>query len=284
VTTIFSSRTQKQIGTVAYYAVNVVLVIAFLVPFLWTLSTALKPRDQVLTYPPRWIPRPVTFDNFKRLWNIQDGAYRRYTLNSFVVACTTTLLVVTLSTLAGYGFSRMEFPGKVVLFTVLLSTMMIPYQSILVPLFVVMKKLGLLNTYWSMTIIYSTFQLPLSTFIMRNAFDSIPKALAEAAALDGSSSLTTFRKIALPLVGPGIATVVVLVFMWSWNEFLTALIFTTSQSLRTLPVGLSDFVANYTIDWNLLCAGGIYSSLPVMILFVFLQKYFVEAMTSGAVK
>jgi len=151
-------------------------------------------------------------------------------------------------------------------------------------LFVVMKKLGLLNTYWSMTIIYSTFQLPLSTFIMRNAFDSIPKALAEAAALDGSSSLTTFRKIALPLVGPGIATVVVLVFMWSWNEFLTALIFTTSQSLRTLPVGLSDFVANYTIDWNLLCAGGIYSSLPVMILFIFLQKYFVEAMTSGAVK
>lgn len=278
------AKVRKRIGVIAYYMANSAIAAAFLLPFLWTLSTALKPRAQVLVYPPRWIPSPVVFESFRTLWTIKDGAYRLYTLNSLIVALATTTLVVILSTLAGYGFSRMKFPGKWALFAVLLSTLMIPHQSILVPLFTLMKRLGLLNTYWTMILIYTTFQLPLSTFIMKNSFDSIPAALSEAAALDGCTDLGIFRRIMLPLVGPGIATIIVLVFMWSWNEFLTALVFTTSQQLRTLPVGLSDFVANYTIEWNLLCAGGVYSSLPIVVLFIFLQRYFIRAIVSGAIK
>ncbi len=266
-----------------YYLLNAALAIFFLAPFYWTITTALKPMQNILVYPPQLVPDPVTLDNFYFIW-FQRPEVRGYFANSFVVAVGTVVAIVALSSLAGYGFAKLHLPLKGPIFASILLGLMIPHQSLLVPLFDIMQRAGLINTQLGLILIYVTFQLPFSTYIMRNTFETIPSATLEAARTDGAGEFLIWRVIALPLALPGMATVAVLAFIFSWNEFLVALIFTTTDALKTVPVGLAVMMAVYGTQWELLTTVATLSFIPVIILFLLTQRVFVRAVAAGAVK
>lgn len=266
-----------------YYALNGVLGLFFLIPFYWTLSTALKARQNILIYPPQLIPHPVTLANFHYVW-FERPEVRGYFLNSAVVAIGTVLAVMTISTLAGYGFAKLQIPYKNLLFFSILLGLMIPHQTLIVPLFQIMQRLNLINTRLGLIVIYTTFELPVSVFLMRNTFEAIPTSMLEAARTDGASEARVWWQIALPLALPGLVTVMVLTFIFSWNEFLTALIFTTTDKLKTVPVGIAVLMGLYGTQWEILTAVATLSFLPVIILFMLSQRFFVRAVSSGAVK
>lgn len=268
-----------------YYVLLIALAIIFLLPFVWAFSTSLKLPANIQVYPPTLIPDPVTFSNYQELWQFGDGIFLRFFVNSVVVSGGTTLLVLIVSTLAGYGFAILDFRGKEILFVLLLSALLIPFQALLIPLFALMRDLKLLNTYTCLVIIYATFQLPFGVFMMRNAFATVPKALRESAQLDGATEVRVMRDVMLPLVLPGLVTLAIYCFYTSWNEFLVALVFTTREEMKTLTVGLQQLtVGRYGTRWDTLTAGSIVSFIPVMILFIFLQRYFVRGLTGGALK
>lgn len=266
-----------------YYLLNGALAIFFLIPFYWTVTTALKPTRNILIYPPQLVPAPATLENFRFIW-FERPEVRGYFLNSALVAIGTVCLVVVVGTLAGYGFAKLTMPYQGALFLSILLGLMIPHQSLLVPLFELMQRLSLLNTRLGLIIIYATFQLPLSVFIMRNTFETIPTATLEAARTDGAGEFLVWRRIALPLALPGVVTVAVLTFIFSWNEFLVALIFTTTDAIKTVPVGLAVMMGIYGTQWELLTTVATLSFIPVMVLFLLTQRVFVRAVSSGAVK
>ena len=187
---------------------------------------------------------------------------------------------------AGYGFSKFRFPGQNLLFVVILATMMIPFQSILTPLFLILVKLRLANSLNGLVLIYVTFQLPFSIFMMRNAFDAVPKALIESARIDGASQWSLMRRITLPLALPGVATVAMFAFLNSWNEFLAALIFLSQEEKFSLPVMLVNVTTGIRgmIDWGALQAGITITMVPCILLFLTLQRYYVRGLVAGAVK
>ncbi len=202
------------------------------------------------------------------------------------VAVGTVILTVLLSVPAGYGFSKFRFPGQTALFVLMMATMMIPFQSILTPLFIILKQLHLQNSLVGLALIYVTFQLPFSVFMMRNAFDTVPRALIEAARIDGASQWTLMRRIMAPIAMPGVATVALFAFLNSWNEFLAALIFLADQNKFTLPIMLVNVSSGIygLIDWGALQAGIALTMLPCLVLFLLLQRYYVRGLTAGAVK
>jgi len=266
-----------------YYLLNAAIGLFFLVPFYWTVATALKPTQNILLYPPQLIPQPITLDNFHYIWFVRSEV-RGYFANSAIIAVGTVILVTALSALAGYGFSRLRVPFKGLLFLSVLLGLMIPHQSLIVPLFQIMQLLGLINTHLCLILVYTTFQLPVSVFLMRNAFETIPGAMLEVARIDGASEAVIWWRIALPLALPGVVTVAVLTFIFSWNEFLVALIFTTTDALKTVPVGLAVLMGIYGTQWELLTSVATLSFLPVLVLFMLSQRFFVRAVSAGAVK
>lgn len=275
----------RRLGKTLYYVLNIVLTILFLGPFVWTLVTSIKPTDQILTYPPQLIPRSVTLEHYKTVLTVNDGLFLQYALNSLFVTAFTISLVLIASSLAGYAFANLRFRGINLIFIALLAIMMVPVQSLLIPLYGLMRQLGLLDTYWGLVLVYSTFQLPFCVFMMRNTFSSLPMSLRESALLDGCTELKVFTRIYLPLALPGLATVLVYSFMHTWNEFLVALIFNSKESIQTLQVGLTNFyLSRYRTSWEMITSGSIITMIPVMLVFIFLQRYFVQGLTSGAIK
>jgi multiple sugar transport system permease protein len=191
-----------------------------------------------------------------------------------------------LSTLAGYGFSRFRFPGKNIMFVLILMTLMIPFQSILIPLFLILTGLKLQNTLFGLALVYITFQLPFGVFIMRNSFDTVPREIEEAALLDGCTPFNMLYRVMFSIVRPGIITVGIYAFLNSWNEFLAALIFMTKETSFTLPILLTSVRSGYygAIDWGALQAGLMVTILPCIIIFLLLQRYYVSGLTGGATK
>jgi multiple sugar transport system permease protein len=216
---------------------------------------------------------------------VNDGLFLQYALNSLLVTVFTISLVLIASSLAGYAFANLKFRGINLIFIALLAIMMVPVQSLLIPLYGLMRNLGLLDTYWGLVLVYSTFQLPFCVFMMRNTFSSLPLSLRESALLDGCTELKVFTRIYLPLALPGLATVLVYSFMHTWNEFLVALIFNSKESIQTLQVGLTNFyLSRYRTSWEMITSGSIITMIPVMLVFIFLQRYFVQGLTAGAIK
>jgi multiple sugar transport system permease protein len=266
-----------------YYLLNAALGIVFLIPFYWTVTTALKPTQNILLYPPQLVPDPPTLANFRFIW-FERPEVQGYFFNSFAVASGTVVAVTAMSALAGYSFAKLRLPIKDVIFLAILLGLMVPHQSLLVPLFEIMQWLGLINTRLGLMVIYTTFQLPFSVYVMRNAFETIPSATLEAARIDGADELLIWRRIALPLALPGVATVAVLTFVASWNEFLVALIFTTTDALKTLPVGLAVMMGIYGTQWEMLTTVATLSAIPVILLFLLTQRVFIRGVATGAVK
>lgn len=269
-------------GRTFFYLLNALLGVVFLFPFYWTVITALKTPDHILDYPPGFIPNPATLENFYTVISRQD--FRLWYFNSLVIALATVFLVLLVSSLAGYGFAKLNLRWRELLFFSILISLMIPHQSLLIPLFTILQTFGLINTREGLTLIYTTFSLPVSIFLLRNACESIPNDLVESARIDGCGDLRIWWNIILPLIKPSLATLAILTFLGSWNEFLVALIFTTTDEMKTIPVGLSVLLGVYGIHWENLTAVTVLSFIPVFVIFVFGQRFIVSGLTSGAIK
>ncbi len=262
-----------------------VLALLFAMPMVWAAIASFMPPAQAAKGPPPWLPGSVDIGNYDALATYGAGI-TSYLTNSIIVSAITVIGTLMVGTLGGYGFSRFEFPLKGPLFLVILATLMIPFQSILIPLFIVLKNLGLTNTLLGVGLVYVTFQLPFSVFVMRNSFDKVPRELEEAAVVDGAGQVRTLRAVMLPIVMPGVVTIGLFAFLTAWNEFFAALILLTKETSFTLPVLLNATRQGLygTIEWGALQAGVVITMVPCLIFYVLLQRYYVSGLQSGAVK
>lgn len=286
-----SSRKRRQAWRKPENIVAVLFMAALLiytvVPMAWMLSTSLKSQFAALQQPPRWIPENLTFAQYQTLlspYNDIGRDFLRYLLNSLWVSTASTILGVAVAVPAAYAFSRFNFPGKNALFFSVLVRNMFPLVVFLIPLFILMRNLRLVDTHMSLIITYLTFGLPLSIWLLKGFYDNIPPQLEQAARIDGATRFQAFWMIVMPLSSPGIIATAIYAFIQAWNEYVYALTFLNSDRLLTLPVGLQRFFAEYSTNWPGLMAASFIMSVPVVVLFLVLQKHFVRALTEGAVK
>lgn len=264
-----------------YFALGIFLIIAVF-PFFWMISTSLKSRGVIFSIPPQLFPKELYLDAYKEIW--AKGDFLRYFLNSAKVAGLTTLFAMVVSVMAGLGFGRYRFKGQQTLQLLLLLAQLFPLVLLVTPYYTIMTKLGITNSHTSLFLTYISFVVPFSVWMLTNYFKALPMELEEAAMIDGCSKLRALMHITVPLAAPGLAATAINAFILAWNEFLFAQTFIDSPALRTLPIGLKTFMGQYTTEWNLLMVGAVVSTIPVMVLFIFLQKHLVSGMTSGAVK
>jgi multiple sugar transport system permease protein len=276
-----SARLQRRMVDWLLNTFLVAFTLVVLFPFYWLLVSSIKTQDQLFQIPPLWVPTAPTLDNFDRLFH---GQFPVWFQNSMIVASATTLLGLALAALAAYSFSRFPFHGSRALSTMFLFIQLFPVAVLIIPLFILWTNLRLTNTYWSLIITYLVFGLPISTWLLIGFFNAVPAELEEAAMIDGSSRLGALWRVTLPLALPGLAATAIYVFLLSWNEFFFALTFMNSTDMRTIPVGLSSFFAEHSVDWGLVMAGSVVASLPVIFLFGLLSRYFIQGLTSGALK
>jgi len=251
-------------------------------PFLWMVSTSFKNQYEAFSFPPSLIPQKPTLENYVQALTIVP--FGRWFLNSFIVASVTTLLVVVISSLAGYIFARKDFRWKEPLFYMFLMTLMIPGMVTIIPNFILIRALGLMDTYLGLIFPYTSWNLAMSIYILRGFFSAIPRSIEDSARIDGCSELGIFLKIMLPLAKPGIATIAIFSFLYGWDEFTWALTATSSSHMRTLAVGLALFHGKYLTLWTLLSAGMVIATVPPIIVFILFQKYFIPNLMAGAVK
>ena len=280
-------RVKIGLGDVIALVFMTALLAFTLIPLLWMLSTSFKGSFEALQQPPRWIPSDPRLDKYTMLLNPNNevGAqFLRYLRNSLWVSTATTILGVMVAVPAAYAFSRFSFPGRDALFFSVLVRNMFPVVVFLTPLFVLMRRLHLVDTHWALIITYLTFGLPLSIWLLKGFYDNIPPELEMAARIDGASRFKAFWLIVMPLSSPGIIATAIYAFIGAWNEYVYAFTFLNKDHLLTMPVGLQKFFTEFSSDWPGLMAASFIMSVPVVVLFLLLQKYFVRALTEGAVK
>jgi multiple sugar transport system permease protein len=251
-----------------------------IVPFAWMISTSLKSGQYVLSMPPQLIPKPATLDSYHRIFELYPLG--RMLFNSLLVAGLTTIGQLITCSMAAYAFARLRFRGKNIIFLVYLATLMVPFQVTITPLFILMRIFGWINTYQGLILpgVFSAF----GTFMLRQAFMTIPTEYEEAAYIDGASPLTIFLKIILPLSRPALATLSVFAFMGSWNSFMWPLFIVREETLMTLPVGLATLQGRWLTEWNLVMAGAVITVLPMLLLYLFAQKYLVQGYVMSGLK
>jgi multiple sugar transport system permease protein len=257
------------------HALLIVGSVAMLVPFVWMLSTSLKEPGDVFIYPPQWIPQPMRWENYKQTVTVMP--FGRFYLNSVIQAISVTVLQLLTASLAAFAFARLRFRGRDALFLLYLATMMIPFPVTMIPNFILMRYLNWIDTFQALILppAFSAF----STFLLRQYFLSIPVEMDDAARVDGASSFRIWWQIILPLSGPALATLAIFTFLGQWNNFLWPLVITNSEKMRTLPVGLAAFQSQYSIQWNLLMAGSVIAVLPILLIYIVGQKWFVRGIT-----
>jgi multiple sugar transport system permease protein len=265
-----------------------------LVPFAWMLSTSLKPADQLFTVPPTWIPRPLELDTYVKA--MSAGNFGRYALNSLLLAVANMLSNVLLSALAGYAFARLKFPGREVLFVLVLATLMVPYQVTIIPLFVIVRHIplfggndglgqggiGWINSYWGLIVPGAVGAFGI--FMLRQFFQTLPVELEDAARIDGAGELRIFWQIMLPLAMPAIATLAIFSFQAGWNAFLWPLLITTTDDMRTIQLGLTVFQQQYSTQWGQLMAATVVATVPVILVFAAGQRLMVRGIAFTGLK
>ena len=266
----------------AAFGIAVALALLMLAPFALMVSTALKPHAYVLEIPPKLLPDPLTLENFVDAWTSNN--FGRYFFNSAIVTIASTSISVTLAAMLGFVFARYEFPGRRVLFAALLFTLMVPGLVLLIPQFVLARNLGLLNSLWGLVIVYAVLNLGLNTFLLRGFFAAMPSEIFDAASVDGAGPWRIFRSVAIPLAGPGLATVTIFSFLAAWDEFTWAIVTISDRDLYTLPVAIRLFQRANGTEWGLVFAASLIAMIPVLILFVTLQRYIVSGTFHGAMK
>jgi multiple sugar transport system permease protein len=258
------------------------LAVIVLLPFWFVATGAIKAPQEIIARVPTLLPQSFTLRHFDRLLGASD--YPRYLGNSLVVGLGSTAITVVLSVLAAYGFYRLRFPGRDLLFRTVLVAYAFPGILILIPLYGMMSQAGLIDTPAALVIVNVTFASPFAIWMMRSFFASIPVELEEAALIDGASRLAILLRIMVPLAAPGIASVAIFAFIASWTEYLFASVLILSDANRTLPVGFAGIIGQYQIDWGLLLAGATLATVPVVVLFGIVGRWFIAGLTAGAVK
>ena len=265
----------------AQYGMLILFAVFVLVPFMWVIFTALKSNLEIaqepLGLPPNW-----RFENLAQAWN--QGKFSRYFINSVIVTVPIVLLVVSLSCLAGYGLARLKMPGRMLIFYFFLVGLMVPFTSIMIPLFYILRDIGVLGTYWAMILPQTAISLPFGIFFMRAFFSGLPYDLTDAAKIDGCNDFGVFRRVMLPLAGPAVAALVVFNFMGSWNAFLLPLIYLQSDKLRPVMTGMMFFTTRWGPDYSMSMAGTLIVMAPIMAVYLVFQRQFIQGLTAGAVR
>ena len=256
--------------------------IVMVLPFVYMVSTSLKPDRLTLEIPPRFLPTHPTTANYVGAWTSND--FSRYFLNSLMVAIATTVLTIALSSMMAYAFARFSFPGRSILFGLLLLGLMVPTIMLLIPQFVLAKRLELLNSLWGLVVFYAGANLALSTFLLRSFFRDIPRDLEEAMVVDGAGAWRRYWRLVMPLSRPALATVAIFTFLASWDEFTWALTSISDPDKRTLPLAIALFQGQHATSWGLVFAASVIAVLPVIVIYVVFQRQFVSGLTAGAVK
>lgn len=251
-------------------------------PALWMLVSSFKPNTEIFAYPPKFISDSFTFDAYQRI--LTDPVKVRFFLNSYLVSLTVTVLTLIVAILAAYSFSRYNFRFKKPLNMIIISIQAVPPITLLIPYFGLIVVLGLYNTYFALILTYMVFTLPYAILMMTGYFNTLPKELDEAVMIDGASHFYALWKILVPISTPGIVSVGIYTFMQAWNEYLFALTLTKTIDMRTVPIGIQQLMGQHSYEWNEMMAMSILGCMPVLILFLFFQRYFIGGMTAGSVK
>ena len=263
------------------YVILIILAIISIGPFLWLVSTALKSQNEnIFQFPPQLVPQSITFDNFIGVWN--SIPFPGYIINSFIVVVFTVILNLLLSSLAAYPLARMNFKGRTVAFYGVLATIMVPFQAIMIPVYLIAIRLNITDSYIGLILPFAVNAFGI--FLMRQAFLAIPRELEEAAVIDGCGVFDIWIRIFMPLVKPALATLAVFTFAGTWSEFLWPSIILSKQELYTLPVGLNHLQGVFSANWRYIAAGTVISIIPILTFFLFLQRYFISGTMHGAVK
>jgi ABC-type glycerol-3-phosphate transport system permease component len=268
-------------GSVSTYAILIAFLIIFLVPFIWIWSSAFK-TSQEIGRNPFALPTELRWGNLVEAWTV--GHFREYMLNSAIYCAAIVAGSVALACLAGYGLSMLPLPGRDSVLVLFLLGLTVPFQSVMIPMYYLLRDTRLLETYWAFIIPGIAIRLPFGIFLMRGFFRGLPPELGDAARTDGANEWGVFRQVFLPLSWPGLATLIVFQFMWAWNEFAMPLIFVQRDQLRPVSLGTMFFFGRFTADRGMIAAGVTLSMIPVVILYLFLQRRFIEGITAGALK
>jgi len=256
------------------------LALCVVFPFIWMLFTSLKPESEIATFPPQLLPHTWTLENYANVWD--RIPFARLFLNSVLFAGGVTIISLALDSMSAYALARLDFPGRNVVFIFILIALMLPFQVMFVPLFVTVHDLHLLDSYGGLIIPRATNAFGI--FMLRQFFLTLPKELDEAARVDGCSEFGIYWRIILPLSGPALATLAVFHFMYNWNDFLWPLLITSSLEMRTLPAGLALFVGSHVIEYGVVMAGAVLALLPLLIAFIFAQRYFIQGIATSGLK
>ncbi len=272
--------TKKKMNTVGFYVVAIFIAIISMLPFLWMISTSLKSRGALMSIPIEWIPEEPTIAAYSKVFS--KFPFAKTILNSLFISVSFTFITLLSSSMAAFAFAKIRFPGNNVLLRCYLATMMIPTQVTMIPLFVIMNKMGLIDSYASV-IMPSIFK-PFAVFMLVQQMRTIPNDYLDAARIDGAGIFHVFGKIALPLCIPSLATLSITTFMESWNDYLWPLLMLTDKNKMTLPIALSTLNGQYATEYNVLMAGSLISMVPIIIIYVFAQRYFKDGMMAGGIK
>ena len=278
-------RGTTALRTTAFHTFSTALAVVFLFPLIWAALSSVKSPAEANQAPPTWVPHSWSLGNYSALQKYGEGVMT-YLLNSVALSVLVVVGTVVVTVLGGYGLARFEFRGKSLLFGATLAILMVPYATILLPLYIVLGKLGLQNSLIGLALVLVMFQLPFSTFMMRNSFAAVPRELEEAALVDGCSNLGALRHVSLRIVSPAIVTVALFSFLASWNEFLAPLIFLNDAAKYTLPVMLVNVRSGAygTVDFGALQAGVVVAMVPCLVLYLLLQRFYVSGLTNGALR
>ena len=257
------------------------IALAMLLPLIWLISTAFKsPAEDIFQFPPQFIPQQPTFQNFVKVW--QTNPFGQYLFNSLLVAVLTVGLNLLFCSLAAYPLARLEFRGREVIFSLIVSTILIPFQIVMIPLYILAVQLGLRNTY--LGLIFPAIASAFGIFLLRQAFQGVPKELEEAARMDGCSELGIWWFVMLPSIRPALVTLAIFVFIGSWSDFLWPLILLDRPEYYTLPLGVAKLAGAFSLDWRLIAAGSVISIAPILLFFGLMQRYIVPTETGSGVK
>ena len=268
-------------STSSYGALALATLFA-LFPIAWMVTVSLRTNGEIFTVPPRWLPPAPTLEAYSRI--IGNSDYVRFFVNSYVVAFVVTAISLFLALLAGYSFSRFRYSGSRPLQLFIIGTQMVPPISLVIPYFLLIVSLGIYDSYAALIVTYASFCLPFATLMMTSYFDSIPQDLEEAAMVDGCTRLGSLWRVLVPLTVPGLVATGVYSFLLAWNEFLFAVTLTQSEGMRTVPVGIAMLMGEHAYEWNEMMAISVLGSLPLFVIFIFLQRYLITGLTAGAVK
>lgn len=271
---------KHRLGTAGYYVVSIVLAVIALIPFLWMISTSLKSRGALMSIPIEWIPAEPTLDGYAKVFS--RFPFLRTIGNSLLISVAYTLITLISASMAAFAFAKLRFRGSGAILSVYIATMMIPTQVTMIPLFVVMNRLGLIDSYASV-ILPSMFK-PFAVFLLVQQMKTIPNDYIDAARIDGAGLFQTYRKVALPLCIPTLATLSVTTFMESWNDYLWPLLMLMDRNKMTLPIALSTLNGQYSTEYNVLMAGSLISMIPIIVIYIAAQKQFKSGLMAGGIK